>query len=157
MRRVLALVTVLAALAALAAAPALAATPQTTLNDVEDEVMCVVCGVPLNIAESPQADRERAFINRQIAQGKTKDEIKDAMRAEYGDAVIATPEGGGFEVTNWLIPALVALVLVAAVAVLVPRWRRRQRTAGADATAADVPALSPDEARRLDEDLARYR
>jgi cytochrome c-type biogenesis protein CcmH/NrfF len=155
-RRSIAILGLLAVLAL--PASALAATPQTTLNDVEDEVMCVVCGVPLNIAEAPQADRERALINRLIAQGKTKDQIKDAMRAEYGDAVIASPEGGGFEITNWLVPALVALALVAAVVVLVPRWRRRQRAAEVSPTAAaDVPALDPDEARRLDEDLARYR
>jgi hypothetical protein len=56
-RRALALLVAFTALAAPAAA--LAAQPRTTLNDIEDEVMCVVCGVPLNIAESPQADRER--------------------------------------------------------------------------------------------------
>jgi cytochrome c-type biogenesis protein CcmH/NrfF len=158
-RRSIAILGLLAVLAL--PASALAATPQTTLNDVEDEVMCVVCGVPLNIAEAPQADRERALINRLIAQGKTKDQIKDAMRAEYGDAVIASPEGGGFEVTNWLVPALVLVVLLGAVAVLVPRWRRRQASGGgpdeSSGAGGPAPELTPEEAARLDEDLARYR
>ncbi|UGS35236.1 cytochrome c-type biogenesis protein [Capillimicrobium parvum] len=159
LRRSLLLIALLFAVAAPAGA-ASAATPRTTLNDVEDEVMCVVCGVPLNIAEAPQADRERALISRLIAQGRTKAEIKEALRGEYGDAVIASPEGGGFEVTNWLVPALVFAVLIAAVAVLAPRWRRRQAARGPDEPGAagdDGPGVTPEEAARLDEDLARYR
>jgi cytochrome c-type biogenesis protein CcmH len=46
---------------------------KTTLPDVEDEVMCPVCGTALNLSGGPQADREREFIRRQIAAGKTKD------------------------------------------------------------------------------------
>ena len=64
-----------------------AATPQATLPDVEDEVMCVACGTALNISQAPSADAEREFIRRRIAEGLTKDEIKDALVAEYG------PEG----------------------------------------------------------------
>ena len=36
--------------------------PKTTLGDIEDEVMCPVCGTPLGLAtEAPQAQRERAL------------------------------------------------------------------------------------------------
>ena len=71
-----------AAAVALCAALLIAAAPQTTLSDVEDEVMCPVCGVALNIAESPQADDQREFIRGLIAEGRTKDEIKDELVAE---------------------------------------------------------------------------
>ena len=57
---------VLLALLTLAVAPAAAVAkdcPQTTLGDIEDEVMCPVCGTPLGLAsESPQAQDERAYI-----------------------------------------------------------------------------------------------
>ena len=47
--------------AALIAAPAAAAQcPQATLGDIEDEVMCPVCGTPLALAtEAPQAIQQR--------------------------------------------------------------------------------------------------
>ena len=55
---------------ALVAAPSAAAAdcPRTTLGDVEDEVMCPVCGTPLELStEAPQALRDREVIQGQIA------------------------------------------------------------------------------------------
>ena len=59
----------LCALACTLASPAaaFAAAPKASLVDIEDEVMCTTCKIPLNIAESEQADRERALIRGYIA------------------------------------------------------------------------------------------
>jgi cytochrome c-type biogenesis protein CcmH len=150
---------VLAALAlVLLPATASAAVERTNLPDIEDEVMCPVCGTPLNLAQSPQADRERALIRRLIAEGKTKQQIKDRLVAEYGEEVIAEPDGGGFALTAWIVPVVVVLGALAALALVVPRWRRGRVAADRDEPAAgdDAPALSPTEARRLDDELARF-
>ncbi len=70
--------------------------PQTSLADIEDEVMCPICGTPLALAtEAPQAQRERAFIERQIADCRSKDEIKDALVAQFGESVLALPGDDG--------------------------------------------------------------
>jgi cytochrome c-type biogenesis protein CcmH/NrfF len=76
---------VLALLLLLALAPgaALAAQPRASFNDVEDEVMCDTCNVPLNIAESARADQERAEIRRLIARGLTKQQILAELKATY--------------------------------------------------------------------------
>jgi cytochrome c-type biogenesis protein CcmH/NrfF len=156
-RRVaLILATTLLALAA-ATAPATAATPKTSLNAVESEVMCVSCGVPLAIAESPQADAERKEIARLIAQGKTKDQIKDALVAQYGDRVLATPKDEGFGLAAYLVPIALVLLALAAGLYFVPKWRAK-RTPGdpAAAGASAGPRISDADARRLEEDLARY-
>lgn len=140
------------------AALALAAAPQTTLSDIEDEVMCPVCGVALNVAESPQATDQRELIRDLIAQGLTKDEIKQELVAEYGPSVLAVPADDGFGIANWLVPAAVVVVLAGGAALLLPRWRRRAAAAAADRSSAeDGPELSAEDERRLDEDLARYR
>jgi cytochrome c-type biogenesis protein CcmH len=109
---------VVAAALLLAAAPP---QPKTTLPDVEDEVMCPICGTALNLSGAPQADRERAFIRRQIAAGKTKDEIKDELVAQYGTQVLAEPPKSGFDLTAWLVPG--AAILLAAVAIAIGLWR----------------------------------
>src|SRR3954447_9622216 len=113
-----ALAALLAALVLLAPASALAApAPKASLADVEDEVMCVLCGTALNISDSAQADRERAFIRAQIARGKTKAQVKDALVVEYGPSVLGVPKGGGFNAAVWLVPALVVAALLAGLAV----------------------------------------
>jgi cytochrome c-type biogenesis protein CcmH len=146
-----ALLTVILALALLAPAGALA--QRASLTDIEDEVMCVTCNVPLNIAESPQADRQRAYIRDLIEQGRTKEQIKDALVGQYGNAVLATPQGGSFDWAAWAIPVGLIVALLAGVAILLPRWRR---STPATPAATPVPTLSGPDARRLEEDLARY-
>jgi cytochrome c-type biogenesis protein CcmH len=135
----------------LAVMPATAiACPETSLGDLEDEVMCPVCGTSLGLAtEAPQAQRERAFIQRLIDRCKTKDEVKTALAAEFGDEVLALPDDDGFEIAAYLIPAAILLGAGAAIVVGVKRWRGRPPDqAGTPATAT--------ESKRLDEDLAKY-
>ena len=145
----------------IAAAPAFAGTasharpqPRTTLPDVEDEVMCTVCGTALNMSSSPQADRERAFIRREIAAGKTKDQIKADLVAQYGTQVLAEPSKSGFDLTAWLVPGGAIILAAIAIAVGLRRWRRAGR--GGGPPSGEGGPLEPSEAERLDADLARY-
>ena len=139
-------------LALLLAPAALAVEPRTTLPDVEDEVMCVECGTALNVSTSPVADREREFIRRRIAEGKSKPEIKAALVDEYGAKVLAVPQGGGFDVAAWLVPGLLCLLALLGVGVAALRWRGRRD----EEPAADGPELDPEDRRRLDADLAAF-
>jgi len=135
-------------------ASALAAQPRTTLGDVEDEVMCVECGTALNVSQAPSADRERALIKRLIARGLTKQQIKNELVREYGRNVLATPPDKGFDVTVWLVPVVLALAAIIAVLTTARRWRRVGRHD--DDPVSEQPALDPDDARRLDRDMASY-
>jgi cytochrome c-type biogenesis protein CcmH len=157
-RRLATLLLALLALAAPAAPAALAAqAPRASVTDIEDEVMCVACGVPLDIADSPQADRERAYIRKLVARGLTKDQIKSELVATYTDRVLATPKDSGFGLAAYLVPIALVLAALAALAVLLPRWRRRSQDGDDDdGFAATGPELSDADARRVDEDLARY-
>lgn len=145
--------TLLAALLALAPS-AFAAAPQTSINDVEDEVMCPICGTLLQLAESPQAERERVLVKRLIAEGKTKSEVKDALVAEYGRDVLALPEGSGFDLSAYLVPVVGFLVAAVALALGVTRWRRSAGPRDGDSEAPSAP--QGEDADRLEADLARY-
>ena len=160
MRRALAL---LAALLALTSATALtsaqaAQAPRASVTDIEDEVMCVACGVPLDIAESPQADRERAYIRRLVARGLTKDQIKSELVATYTDRVLAMPQKSGFGLAAFLVPIALVLAALAALVVFLPRWRDRGDGPGGMRTGSGTASSEPTGAdrRRLEEDLARY-
>jgi cytochrome c-type biogenesis protein CcmH/NrfF len=154
----LALALVVLAALAVGAAPAVAAPHKTSLHAVESEVMCVSCGVPLAIAESPQADAERREITRLIDEGKTKDQVKAALIAQYGRRVIASPEDKGFGLAAYLVPIALVLLALLAGAYFLPKWRAsaRERDA-AGAPVAEGPRLSDADAARLDQDLANYK
>ncbi len=68
MKRALLIAICLLALPATAAA---APVPQTTVNAIEAEVMCPICGTLLELAESPQAKREKVFVAKLVAEGKS--------------------------------------------------------------------------------------
>src|SRR6185312_9631381 len=61
-----------------------AATAKTSYTAVIDDLMCVVCHEPLNVAQSPEAFQERQYVRQLIAQGKTKSEIEDDLVQQYG-------------------------------------------------------------------------
>ncbi|HEY5943032.1 MAG TPA: cytochrome c-type biogenesis protein CcmH [Solirubrobacterales bacterium] len=143
------------ALVALAAlAPAAVAEPRASLAEIEKQVMCPVCGTLLQLAESPQAQREKAFVKRLIAEGKTEDQIKDALVVEYGDEVLALPPDSGFTLSAYLVPIIAFLIAAAALAIGVWRWRRAAGPKDGDPPRAAGP--SGEDADRLEADLARY-
>lgn len=124
--------------------------PRTNLADIEDEVMCPVCGTTLELAESaPQAERQRELIRRLIADGLGKDEVKDVLVDEYGEAVLATPASDGFDRLAWILPLLGLGIAGTALALFVVRSRSRD-------PGAPEEALTPDEAARLERDLSSY-
>jgi cytochrome c-type biogenesis protein CcmH/NrfF len=151
MRRLAALA---AALLALLPAAAVAAEPRTSLSDLEDEVMCTICGTTLQLANAPQAQQERELINELIAEGRTKEEIKDALVEEYGPEVLAVPSSEGFDLAAWIVPVVGILAGLVAIALAARRWRT-SRPAG-PAAAGDAPAIAPADEERLREELRRY-
>ncbi|HTR75562.1 MAG TPA: cytochrome c-type biogenesis protein CcmH [Solirubrobacterales bacterium] len=147
---------VLAALTALLlpTAAGAASALRTELNEIEAEVMCPICGTLLELAESPEATREKAFVEKLVKQGKSKDEVKDALVAQYGEAVLAEPKGSGFNLSAYLVPIIAFAVAVVLLALAIWRWRR---AAGSrEDHKPEIEGPSDEERERLDADLARY-
>jgi cytochrome c-type biogenesis protein CcmH len=136
------------------AADAGGAGPRTSLPVIERQVMCVTCKIPLEVAESPQADREREFIQGLIDEGQDEAQIKRVLVAQYGPTVLALPSAHGFDLTVYLVPLVVLLALLGTLAVLLPRWRRHARAQAGSVL--EAPPLDPAASARLDADLARF-
>lgn len=160
------------ALLGVVASPAMAAPTQgavpvpakTTLPEVESELMCSVCKVPLNQSDSAFANQERRAVEDLIARGLTKDEVIAEMVRIYSTAVLLNPPDQTVRTLRWILPAAGALLALLLLTVLIRRWRRR---AQADAIAAPDPAapepdelpapeITDDDERRLNADLSRY-
>ncbi len=142
----------IAALAALVSLllPA-AAFGAASLPDIEDEVMCPICGTTLELSNAPQAERERILIRQLIDEGLTKEEIKDELVAEYGPDVLAEPEDSGFDLAAWVLPLAGGALAILGVGLALRRWRGDARR---EAIAAKRP--EGEDAERLDADIARY-
>jgi cytochrome c-type biogenesis protein CcmH/NrfF len=150
------LTTALLAVIALAAAPAwaTAATPKPTLHDVEVQVMCVTCGIPLVVAESPAADQERQYIQTLIDKGENVAQIKRALVADFGNAVLALPPDKGFNVLFYILPIAFVLAALTLLAILLPRWRNRRP--GPPPGGSPGTGVTAEEDARLDEELRRH-
>lgn len=148
-------VTVLVAILALALpAMAVAGNLRSILGEIEGEVMCPVCGELLELAESPQATREKAFIEKLAKEGKNKEEIKQALVNQYGDAVLALPKGSGFSLSAYIVPIVGFVVAMIALALGV--WRWRVAASKREDREPEVQGPSDEDRKRLDDDLARY-
>jgi cytochrome c-type biogenesis protein CcmH len=136
------------ACAALLAGPAWSAGPPNAA-DLEAELVCPVCETTLDQSNAPVAQRMKLFIRERIAAGDTEQQIKDALVAQFGPGVLATPRKSGFGLLAWALPLAALAAGAAIVAVLVRSWSRRR-------TPSPETPLDPELERRVDEELARY-
>ena len=138
-------------LCALAVATGAAAADPPNAADLEAKLVCPVCETTLDQSNAPVAERMKLFIRERIAAGDSERKITDALVAEFGPGVVASPPKGGFGLLAWLLPLVALAGGAVAVWVLVRTWARVRPAAAA----AERP-LDPDVERRVDEELARF-
>jgi cytochrome c-type biogenesis protein CcmH len=125
---------------AVAAAQDIMLDPQ--VFDIGRELRCPTC-VAESVAESNAgiAREMRQIIQEQLDQGSSRAEILSFFQDRYGDWILLTPPRSGVLLIVWLLPIAAALAGVAALVLIVRRWRK-----AADETVAATP-----------DDLARVR
>jgi cytochrome c-type biogenesis protein CcmH len=137
------------AVAGVGLAAARAAEPPSAA-DLEAELVCPTCDTTLDQSNAPVAQRMKVFIRERIAAGDSEQQIKDALVAEFGTGVLATPPKSGFGLLAWLLPLGAVLAGAIAVGVLILTWSRRR------APPVSESPLGPELERRLDDELARF-
>jgi len=139
-----------AVLCALAVATAAAAADPPNAADLEAKLVCPVCETTLDQSNAPVAERMKLYIRERIAAGDSEREITDALVAEFGPGVVASPPKGGFGLLAWLLPIVAVAGGAVAVWLLVRTWARSRPAADGERP------LDPDLERRVDEELARF-
>jgi cytochrome c-type biogenesis protein CcmH len=91
---------------------------------------------------SPKAEQLRTGIRRMVAEGRTDDEIKSALVAEYSARILVVPEGASWQ-WLWWTPWAAAAAGLAALAAVIARLRRAP---------AAVPTTAPPPDASLDLD-----
>jgi cytochrome c-type biogenesis protein CcmH len=126
--------------------------PRASLLDIENQVMCTTCGEPLDEVSSPQAISEKQYIQGLIDKGYTKQQILHALVQQYGVAVLGRPPASGVNLLIYILPPAVLAGGIAFLLLTLPRWRAR---GNARRPPAGATPLAPEDAKRLDDDLAR--
>lgn len=141
--------TLLALVVAVPSAQAAENCPKTSLPAIQAEVMCPICGTPLENAGGPQAENQRDFIRERVDQCQSKDEIKAELVAEYGPRVLAVPAKSGFDLAAWIVPIIVLLAALIGIVAGAIGWSRARR---------DEPVVEGADTRdeALDADIRRY-
>jgi cytochrome c-type biogenesis protein CcmH len=131
---------------------------RANLPELEDEVMCPICGTLLGMSRAPAAERQRAFMRKLIREGKTNEEIKDALVVEYGPQVLGLPDDDEINFFVYLVPLIGLILASLGVFWAAIRWRRGRRPDGPGTSSGPAPAGRPSNADsdRLDRDMAEH-
>ncbi|MFW6077539.1 MAG: cytochrome c-type biogenesis protein [Hyphomicrobiales bacterium] len=116
-------------------------------RDISADIRCLVCqNQSIDDSDAPLARDLRLLVRERLVAGDSDAEVVDYLVSRYGEFVLLQPRFGFHTLVLWLGPF--AILGLAALAAL--RWRRPAAT-GESGEA----ALSPDEARRLDDLMKR--
>jgi cytochrome c-type biogenesis protein CcmH len=129
-----------------------------TMNELENEVMCPVCGTTLAQSDSAAAKQIEREIQIRIKAGWTKSRIKDMLVRQYGESILAAPPKHGFNLLAWVLP--LAGIGVAALILGVAAWgwtrgRAEPRPMTVQSSNGQGP-IDPELERRVDEELSRF-
>jgi cytochrome c-type biogenesis protein CcmH/NrfF len=107
--------------------PAAGGVPEKSeaVMKVTTRVLCMCGGCvnqTLHECTCGMAAQEREAIAAKIAAGKTPEEITKAYVDEFGKQILATPEMKGYNVVGWLVPFIVAIVLLAVLTFVLRGW-----------------------------------
>jgi cytochrome c-type biogenesis protein CcmH len=101
-----------------------AQTPAQRAYAIESVVRCPSCE-DLSVADSTAqtAVTVRAAVVRQLAQGRTNQQIEDYLVARYGSSIVLDPPASGWSLLVWLLPILGGLIAVTTLVVVLVRRR----------------------------------
>ena len=145
------LVAVLLLVSLTAPAAGLTSEGRPTQNELENEIMCPVCGTTLDQSDAAVARNMKQFIATRIAAGDTKSEIEDQLVSTFGEQVLAAPPKEGFNLLAWLLPLVGLAIAAPIVGYGAWRWSRSREPRGGD-----PDRLDPELERRVDQELARF-
>lgn len=122
-------------------------------KQIEAMVIAPCCwSQQVSVHQSPAADEMRQDIRKQLAGGKTRQQILDAYIAQYGEQILAEPPARGFSRTLYVLPVLLLVVSGVVLSMVVKRMARQPALAGGPA---EPPAAAARDAYgdRLNDEL----
>ncbi|HIC88432.1 MAG TPA: hypothetical protein EYP04_03395 [Anaerolineae bacterium] len=126
------------------------------INEVAKELWCPLCnGVRLDTCELQACEQMRQEIAIKLAEGATKEEIKQYFVEQYGPVVLGEPPSQGWGLVGWGVAVVGLLVGLAVLVYLIRQWSLRQTSVAVPANS--LPGDSPRSSDVDDVYLARVQ
>ena len=94
--------------------------------EIESMLKCPVCrSQSVRTSRSFMAQDMSRRIRQMVAEGKSKQEIREYFVARYGDYIVLAPRKEGFTWTVWLLPFALVLGGAATIVAVARRWHGR--------------------------------
>jgi len=117
------------------------------VNAIAKELYCPVCeNIPLDVCPTQACAEWREDVRDKLAQGWSKEEIKQYFINRYGDRVVAAPPARGL---NWLVYVLPPLVIILGAVFLVSMMLGMKKRSSSQAVP-NEPGTQPMEAQSQD-------
>ncbi|MGD9100554.1 MAG: cytochrome c-type biogenesis protein CcmH [Anaerolineae bacterium] len=93
------------------------------VNRVARQLYCPICeNTPLDVCETQACEDWRELIREKLAAGQSDQEIIEYFAEIYGERVRATPSTRDLSLVVWVLPVIMALVVVVYFVRLLRRW-----------------------------------
>ena len=127
-------------------------TLEQRAHQLYSQLMCPVCDAQtIDGSNAPIAQSMRLKVRELLDAGKTNSEIKEyfVLRSPEGEAILAAPEGGGFNLLAWIVPFFITFGGIG-IALLTIRNLRRSNARSTEFAAAGSGSATDQN------DLAKY-
>jgi len=127
-------------------------TLEQRAHQLYSQLMCPVCDAQtIDGSNAPIAQSMRLKVRELLDDGKTNSEIKEyfVLRSPEGEAILAAPEGGGFNLLAWIVPFFITFGGIG-IALFTIRNLRRSNARSAEFAAAGSGSATDQN------DLAKY-
>lgn len=127
-------------------------TLEQRAHQLYSQLMCPVCDAQtIDGSNAPIAQSMRLKVRELLDDGKTNSEIREyfVLRSPEGEAILAAPSGGGFNLLAWIVPFFITFGGIG-IALLTIRNLRRSNARSAEFAAAGSGSATDQN------DLAKY-
>ncbi len=105
------------------------AGPRTNADRIDAiarTIKCPTCaGESVFVSQAPASDDIKAEIARQVAAGRTDDEVRSYLAERIGSEYLLVPSAGGAGAIVWALPVVVLVLGFGALGLAFGRWRRQ--------------------------------
>jgi cytochrome c-type biogenesis protein CcmH/NrfF len=96
-------------------------------RNITNGIICPCsCGEILTGCTCETGKAMKAYVEREVGGGKSKDQIEAALVQQYGEVILGAPKARGFNLIVWVLPFVATAIGFAIATLVLMRWARRR-------------------------------